>query len=71
MNMNVFEILGFIFRHPLAKRNRLKACLNFFRWQIGIRILKKKALIPWVDDAILVVGKGDKGLTGNPVYRVA
>jgi len=65
MKMNIFEILGFILRHPFAKRNRFKSCLNFIRWQIGVRIIRKKILIPWIDNAILVVGKGDIGLTGN------
>jgi FkbM family methyltransferase len=65
MKMNIFEILGFIFHHPLARRNKFKACLNFLRWQVGVRVLKKKVLIPWIDDAFLVVGKGDIGLTGN------
>jgi FkbM family methyltransferase len=57
--------IHFIIHHPLNARHRIKAVLNFARWQIGARILGRKVIVPWVGDAQLVIGLGDNSLTGN------
>lgn len=55
-------------RHPLTSRRPVRAFMNFIRWQIGARILRKKVIIPWVDDAQLVLGIGEAGLSINLYY---
>jgi FkbM family methyltransferase len=52
-------------RHPLNAKHKLKSLGNFLSWQIGTRILGKKVIVPWVDDAKFIAGSGETGLTGN------
>ena len=63
--INLIDVLKFITRHPLNQNHKFIAVLGFFKWQIGIRLLKKRAIIPWVDDSIFIAGLGETGLTGN------
>lgn len=62
---SLFRVLRRIYRHPLNAGHRVQAAARFFAWQIGIRLLRRKAIIDWVDAARLVVGKGETGLTSN------
>jgi FkbM family methyltransferase len=62
---NFFNILGFIWNHPLASRNRLLAFKRFFYWQIGQKIHRRPKTLPFVEDSVLVVEKGMTGATGN------
>ncbi len=55
----------FIIQHPLTANNRIGAIINFLRWQLGARLLNRKVIVPWIDEARLVVGLGDSSLTGN------
>lgn len=61
---NLVNISKLIY-HPLTKDHRLLAIANFIRWQIGSKLIKKKIIVPWIDDSKFVVGKGETGLTGN------
>ncbi len=67
--MNTFSqinaIVKFIAQHPLTANHKLKALTNFVKWQLAIRILKKKVIVPWVEDAMFISGLGEAGLTGN------
>lgn len=65
MMKNVFAVMRFIAGHPLNAGHRIGALINFFSWQIGARLLKKKMIVPWVDDCKFVTGLGETGLTGN------
>lgn len=51
--------------HPLNANHKLKAILNFFRWQIGIRLINKKVIVPWVGDSKFITGSGETGITVN------
>ena len=62
---NLWSILNFIFKHPLNQNRRFAAAMNFVRWQLGMRLLNKKIIVPWVDDAKIISGLGEFGLTGN------
>lgn len=65
MLKEVLSILNFIYSHPLSKGHKIKAFENFIRWQIGLGVLNKKIIAPWVDEARFIAGKGETGLTGN------
>jgi FkbM family methyltransferase len=55
----------FILNHPLNRSRRYSTILNFLRWQLGIRILRGRFLMNWVNSSQLIVGRGEAGLTGN------
>lgn len=61
----ICQITKFIFNHPLTKKNRLKAIINFISWQIAVRLLGKKVVVPWVGDSRFILGLGETGLSGN------
>jgi FkbM family methyltransferase len=58
-------ITTFIAKHPLSANRKQKALTNFFRWQIGSRLLRKKIIVPWVEESKFITGVGETGLTGN------
>lgn len=62
---NLWAILVFIYTHPLNRKHRFAAIMNFVRWQVGMRLIKKKVVLPWVEDAKFLSGLGEFGLTGN------
>lgn len=67
MRENILSPLGstakFIRQHPLGG---LGGILRFCRWQILSRLHGgSTALIPWIDDSLLAVRRGEHGLTGN------
>ncbi len=65
MLKHLCAITKFISQHPLTRDNKLRALMAFFRWQIGSRLIGKKVVVPWVDDAQFITGQGETGLTGN------
>ncbi|MBC7490235.1 MAG: FkbM family methyltransferase [Glaciimonas sp.] len=65
LSAEIFAIAKFITQHPLNTTHKLKAIANFFRWQIGTRILKRKVIVPWVENSMFITGYGEAGLTGN------
>lgn len=58
-------MLKFIIKHPLNKGKKIKSITNFFRWQLGNRILKKPVIINFVNQSRLIVEKGMNDATGN------
>ena len=65
MLKQLHAITKFILNHPLTKQNRPKALISFVRWQIAARLLGKKVIVPWVEDASFITAIGETGLTGN------
>ncbi|HMH23195.1 MAG TPA: FkbM family methyltransferase [Puia sp.] len=63
--MTVFNIIGFIWNHPLASRNRGLAYKRFFSWQFGQKLFPRPVLYPLVENSVLLVEKGMAGATGN------
>ncbi len=61
----LYTVLKFIAQHPLNANHKLQALTNFVKWQIATRILKKKVIVPWVEDSMFISGLGETGLTGN------
>lgn len=52
-------------RHPLASRDKLSAARRFFSWQLATRILPGEYIVPFANDARLVVRRSLTGATGN------
>jgi len=63
--MNVMNSLRFIFQHPLTQNARFAAVIRWLRWQIGSRLVPGSVIIPFVNDARLIVQPGMTGATGN------
>ena len=61
----LYATAKFIAQHPLNANHKLQALTNFVKWQIATRILKKKVIVPWVEDSMFISGLGETGLTGN------
>jgi FkbM family methyltransferase len=62
---DLFATLGFILRHPLARRHRLDAVGRYLRWQVGSRLLPGAVAVPFVGDTRLLARPGMTGATGN------
>lgn len=60
-----FLIFKFIWSHPLASKNRIKAFRNFLCWQILQKLHKIPMIYPLVEESVLLIEKGMAGATGN------
>ena len=58
-------MLGHITSHPLNRSRRVQAVSAFLGWQLSKLLHVNKSAVPWVEDARLLIGKGEAGLTGN------
>lgn len=65
MLKRITAILQFIWKHPLASKNRGKAYRNFFSWQFAQLINRYPILYPLVEESVVLVQKGMVGATGN------
>lgn len=65
MLKNLLSIYRFVSTHPLAAQRKIKTLRNIFCWQIGARLLRKKVVVPWVEESKFITGLGETGLTGN------
>ena len=63
--MSITSTVRFIWRHPLASRQRRRALGRYFRWQVGSRIGLGPVAVDFVNDARLLVRPGMTGATGN------
>lgn len=61
----LLKTLSYITSHPINRRHKLKAVWDFFRWQLGSRMLQGENVFEWIHGTKLVVGSGEAGLTGN------
>ena len=62
---NLWIILCFIYKHPMNSNNKFRAIGKFILWQIGMRLINKKVIVPWIDDSQFITARGETGLTGN------
>jgi FkbM family methyltransferase len=62
---SLLDILQFIWRHPLASRNRPRAIGRFLGWQIRQSLRRRPEKLTFVEDSVLVVEKGMFAATGN------
>lgn len=54
-----------LLNHPMNRENRLGALARYLRWQIGARIVPGDVVVPFVEDARLLLRPGMRGATGN------
>ena len=63
--MKLFSVLKFISNHELNKKNKLKALVRFFKWQLNCKLNPYPVIFPFTARAKLIIGKGMTGATGN------
>lgn len=61
----LFHSLVFLLRHPLSRGRRGAALVRWLRWQLGSRLVPGGVVVPFVDEALLLVHPGMTGATGN------
>jgi len=61
----IFRTLKFIITQPLNRHRKLAALNDWFRWQVGSRLLPGAVEVPFVNNAVLMVEPGMTGATGN------
>ena len=61
----LYYVLKFIWGHPMNADHRALSLIKFFCWQVAIRFLKVKVIVPWVEDSKFITGIGESGVTGN------
>ena len=63
--MGLIGTLKFITRHPFNRDRKISALKRFFAWQFGCRFVPGPVVVRFVNDAVLLVGPGMTGATGN------
>jgi len=63
--MSAINLLQFITNHPLNKGRKLKAIIQFMKWQFVSRLVPGDVVYEWVNGSRLLVRTGETGLTGN------
>ncbi len=61
----IFNTFKFILSHPINRQRKLASLADWFRWQMGSRLLSGAVSVPFVNDAVLMVEQGMTGATGN------
>src|SRR5579863_564889 len=65
MFMALIPTLISIANHPLNRRRKTKALLNFLKWQLGTRLVSGSVIIEWVCGTRFIARRGDVGITQN------
>lgn len=63
--MSLINTLRFFWHHPLSREHPLAAFERFARWQFTSRLGFGPSVVPFVEDAHLIVSRGMTGATGN------
>lgn len=63
--LRIWRIINFVASAPLNKKRKISAITRFVKWQLVSRLHRGKFVVSWIDDARLIVGGGETGLTGN------
>jgi len=56
---------AFIWKHPLAKRQKARAMNRWFKWQLMSQFRTNAISVPWVEKSVLKIKRGMTGATGN------
>lgn len=62
---SLYNILRFIFSHPLSSKHKTEAIKRFLRYQLAKLFNPYPILYPFTDKTVLVIEKGMAGATGN------
>jgi FkbM family methyltransferase len=63
--MPLLSTLAFIANHPLNKGRKASALANYFRWQIGSRLVPGQIIYKWINGSRIIIRRGETGVTGN------
>jgi FkbM family methyltransferase len=63
--MSLLRTLTFIAAHPLSRGRKARALMEYFKWQIGSRLVPGQVIFDWVDGSRAFVRRGETGMTGN------
>jgi FkbM family methyltransferase len=61
----IWNLLRFVWNHPMNRSGRVAAIVRVIRWQLGSRLLDGPIAIPFVNDTSLFATRGMTGATGN------
>lgn len=65
MNLSIINTLQFIIQHPLNKKRKTRAILDFLKWQFGSRLVPGAVIYPWIENTKFIISPGEHGLTQN------
>jgi len=63
--VSLFKTLRFLVQHPLGQEHPFATLERFARWQFTSRLGFGPSVVPFVEDAHLIVSRGMTGATGN------
>jgi len=63
--MQLITTLKYIANHPLNRKRKIKAILNFFKWQIGCRLIPGEVIFNWINGSKIIARLGESSATGN------
>jgi FkbM family methyltransferase len=63
--MPLLSTLAFIANHPLNRGRKAQALANYFKWQIGSRLVPGQVIYKWINGSRIIVRHGETGVTGN------
>jgi FkbM family methyltransferase len=61
----LYRIIMGIVVNPLSRGKLLFFLKRFFTWQLVSRIYTEGIIFPWIDSSVLIIKRGETGLTGN------
>lgn len=61
----IFQVISFIWLHPLNRGRRIAAVFQFFKWQFLFRASRSELLVSWIENVKILVGSGETGISGN------
>jgi FkbM family methyltransferase len=63
--MPLLSTLAFIANHPLNRGRKAQALANYFKWQIGSRLVPGQVIYKWINGSRIIIRPGETGVTGN------
>jgi FkbM family methyltransferase len=63
--VSLLNTVRFVLQHPLGRAHPVAALARFARWQFASRVGFGPNVVPYVEDAHLIVSRGMTGATGN------
>jgi FkbM family methyltransferase len=63
--MPLLSTLAFIANHPLNRGRKARALADYFKWQIGSRLVPGQVIHSWINGSRIIVRHGETGITGN------
>jgi FkbM family methyltransferase len=63
--MPLLNTLAFIVNHPLNRGRKVRALADYFKWQIGCRLVPGQVIYNWINGSRIIVRQGETGVTGN------